>query len=119
VSPFFTAIIGYMIGLWAILVGFVVGSVINFVSKSNEKIYGINGIIGAICAFVGCVIGAFLSQAVFWQLCHWTYFDTLKLLLSDIQLTMAIIRDSFSSRINLVFYAIAIWAGYYFAVKKK
>jgi hypothetical protein len=112
---------GYTIGLMAFIVGLVVGRVVSFAGKSNDTVYGV---IGAICAFLGSIIGNFLSAvAVVWQFANkinpdWSYFDALNLSLSDTQLIRAIVAVSFSSRIDIVFYGIAIWAGYYFAVRK-
>ena len=112
-----TVVTKYQIGYMAIAVGFVVGYAVNFAGKGIDKIYGI---IGAVCALLGCVVGNFLSQVGFIALdpeIGLSYFQSLKLLLSDMPITVEIMKETFSP-IDILFYGIAIYEGYRFSFRK-
>jgi hypothetical protein len=112
-----TVVTEYQIGYMAIAVGFVVGFAVKFAGKGIDKIYGI---IGASGALLGCVFGNFLSQVGFVAIdpeIGLSYFQALKVLLTDIQLTVEIMKETFSP-IDLLFYGIAIYAGYRYAFRK-
>ena len=108
--------IEYQIGYMAIAVGFVVGFAVRFAGKGIDKIYGI---IGAAGALLGCVLGNFLSQVGFIAQdpeIEMSYFQVLQLLLTDIPLTIEIMKETFST-IDLLFYGIALYAGYRFSFR--
>ena len=112
-----TVVTEYQIGYMAIAVGFVVGFAVKFAGKGIDKIYGI---IGAAGALFGCVVGNFLSQVGFIALdpeFSLSYFEALKILLLDMPLTVAIMKESFSP-IDVLFYGIAIYAGYRYSFRK-
>jgi len=107
----------HQIGYMAIAIGFVVGFAVNFAGKSIDKIYGI---IGAAGALLGCVLGNFLSQVGFVAQdpeIGLSFFNTLKVLLSNMQLTIEIMKETFSP-VDLLFYGIAIYEGYRFSFRK-
>jgi hypothetical protein len=106
----------YQIGYMAIAVGFAVGFAVRFTGKGIDKIYGI---IGAIGALLGCVLGNFLSQVGFIAQdpeIEMSYFEGLKFLLTDMRLTFEIMKETFSP-IDLLFYGIAIYEGYRFSFR--
>ena len=102
------------ISLWyymAIAVGFVVGFSVKFAGKGIDKIFGV---VGAAGALFGCVLGNFLSQVGFVAQdpeIGISYFEALNVLLSNMELTVEIMKETFSP-IDLLFYGIAIYAGY-------
>jgi hypothetical protein len=104
-------------GYMAIAVGFIVGFSVQFMGKGIDKIYGIIGAIGAV---LGCVLGNFLSQVGFIAIdpeIGLSYFQALRLLLSDMQLTVEIMKETFSP-IDILFYGIAIYTGYRYSFRK-
>ena len=107
----------YQIGYMAIAVGFIVGYAVKFTGKGIDKIYGI---IGAVGALLGCVFGNFLSQIGFVVQdpeIGLSYFEALKMLLLNGQLTIEVMKETFSP-IDLLFYGIAIYEGYRFSFRK-
>ena len=112
-----TVVTEYQIGYMALAVGFVVGFAVKFAGKGIDKIYGITGAVGAL---LGCVLGNFLSQVGFIAQdpeIGLSYFETLNMLLSDMQLTVEIMKETFSV-IDLLFYGIALYEGYRFSFRK-
>ena len=112
-----TVITEYQIGYMAIAVGIAVGFAVCFAGKGIDQIYGI---IGAASALLGCVLGNFLSQVGFIALdpdWSWSYFGALKFLLSNMQITIAVMKEAFSP-IDLLFYGIALYEGFRFSFRK-
>lgn len=105
------------IGYMAIGVGFAVGFSVQFAGKGIDKIYGV---IGAAGALLGCILGNFLSQVAFLASdpeIGLSFYETLKLFLSNMPLTMEVMKVTFSL-MDLVFYGIAIYVGYYYSFRK-
>ncbi len=99
----------YQIGYMAIAVGFVVGFAIRFAGKGIDKVFGVTG---AILALFGCLTGNFFSQIAFGaDYLEMSYTDVLSAVLSEPSLIKDIMVDSFSP-MDVVFYGIAIFAGY-------
>jgi len=112
-----TVVTERQIGYMAIAVGFIVGFAVQFMGKGIDKIYGIIGAVGAV---LGCVLGNFLSQVGFIAIdpeIGLSYFQALRVLVSDMQLTVGIMKETFSP-IDLLFYGIAIYTGYRFSFRK-
>ena len=98
----------YQIGYMAIAVGFLVGFAVRL-GKGTDKIFGI---VGAVFALAGCLLGNFLSIILF--ACkqeHMNVFTALTTL--DYTKVPAIMSDSFSP-MDLLFYGIAVYEGYRF-----
>ena len=106
-----TVITQWQIGYMAIAVGFAVGFAVRYAGKGVDQVYGV---IGAIGALFGCILGNFFTQVGFIaedpEFID-SYFEIAKILLSDMSLTMEIMIESFHI-IDLLFYGIAISTGY-------
>jgi hypothetical protein len=105
-----TVLTSYELGIMAIAVGFMVGRAIIFVAKSGNATLGI---IGAVCALFGCVLGNLFSAVGFAaQAWNASYFDVLTHL--NIDLATRLMTVSFGA-MDLIFYAIGIYEGYRFS----
>lgn len=103
----------YQIGFMAIGVGLIVGFGVRFFGSGVDKTYGV---IGAIYALLGCLLGNLFTQV--WFLAEYQslgLFDAFKLL--NASLLVAIFEETFSP-MDLLFYGIAIAEGYNFAFRK-
>lgn len=107
-----TVSIQYQIGYMAIGVGFVVGMGVRFFGAGVDQIYGI---LGALFALLGCMLGNLFSQIGF--IAHqegFGYLQTLSLL--DLDTILLIYQESFSP-MDVLFYGFAIYEGYRFAFR--
>lgn len=96
-------------GLIAIAIGYVVGQAIQRVGKGIDTKFGV---LGALCALFGCVLGNCLSALAFVaQAKHVSMFD----LLSPAMMIRA--TTIFAQPMDLLFYGIAIYEGYRFSFK--
>ncbi|REJ69178.1 MAG: hypothetical protein DWQ31_05460 [Planctomycetota bacterium] len=108
-----TASTGYQIGYVAIAVGFVVGFAIRIAGKGMDPIFGY---IGAGLALLGCAVGNLLSVSYFVA-------DELDLSFADfllnlnVPLVVEMMKASFSP-MDLLFYGLAIYAGYKFSFRQ-
>lgn len=110
-----TVITMYQIGYMAIAVGFAVGFAVRFAGKGIDKIFGI---IGAALAFFGCILGNFFSQVAFLaDYFETTYSEILSIAFSDFSVITEIMVESFSP-MDILFYGIAIYAGYRYSFHK-
>ena len=97
------------LGLIAIAIGYVVGQAIQRVGKGIDTKFGV---LGALCALFGCVLGNCLSALAFVaQAKHVSMFD----LLSPAMMIRA--TTIFAQPMDLLFYGIAIYEGYRFSFK--
>jgi antitoxin component YwqK of YwqJK toxin-antitoxin module len=104
---------GYQIGYMAIGVGFLVGFAVRFFGAGVDLQYRI---IGAACALLGCMLGNLFSQVWFMAEAESLgYFETLGYL--DFSLIQTIYQETFSF-MDLLFYGIAVYEGYRFAVRE-
>lgn len=101
------------IGFMAIGVGLLVGYSIRFAGRGILMIFGI---IGAICALFGCVLGNYLSQIGFLgNKLQISYFEALKLV--PMEIIPDIMIESFSP-MDLLFYGFAVWEGFKFSFRE-
>jgi len=105
----------YQIGYMAIAVGFGVGFAVRFAGKGIDMIFGISG---AVLAFLGCVLGNFLSQVGFVaNELEMSYFEVFKIL-SAPSVFIEVMKEAFHP-MDVLFYGIAIYAGYRYAFRVK
>jgi len=108
-----TVLSNYELGIMAVAVGFVVGKSIITVAGPGVRVLGY---VGAVCSLIGCLLGNLLSAVGFLAQANTvSYFDALGRL--DGALAVKLMTVTFSP-IDLIFYAIAIYEGYRFAVRK-
>ena len=102
----------YQIGYMAIAVGLIVGFSVRFVGKGIDQVFGV---IGAVFALLGCLVGNYLSMVGFAADAEGlTYIDTL--LLIDISLIPSIMAETFSP-MDILFYGLAVYEGYRFSFR--
>jgi antitoxin component YwqK of YwqJK toxin-antitoxin module len=103
----------YQIGYMAIGVGFLVGFGVRFFGSGIDKKFGF---LGAVLALLGCLMGNLLSQIGFYaKEQSMGFLEVINLL--DFTYIPAILAESFSP-MDLLFYGIAIYAGYRFAFRQ-
>lgn len=103
----------YQIGYMAIGVGFLVGFGIRFFGSGIDKKFGF---LGAVLALLGCLTGNLLSQIGFYaNEQSMGFLEVLNLL--DFTYIPSILVESFSP-MDLLFYGIAVYAGYRFAFRQ-
>jgi antitoxin component YwqK of YwqJK toxin-antitoxin module len=108
-----TVTTNHQIGYMAIGIGFIVGFGVRFFGAGIDKYFGI---IGAVFALLGCLLGNLLSQVYFIaEAENLGYFDTLTLLSPSIILS---IFEESGHPMDLLFYGLAITAGYRYAFRK-
>ncbi len=104
---------GFQIGYMAIGVGFLVGYSVRFLGKGIERPYQY---VGAVCALLGCVLGNYFAMAGFLaQQLHVDFFTVISRIPLD--KAVGLMQDTFSP-IDLLFYAIAVYEGYRFSLKR-
>ncbi|HQN42705.1 MAG TPA: hypothetical protein PLA25_01125 [Anaerolineaceae bacterium] len=97
----------YQIGWIAIIVGFLVGFGVRTLGKGIDKIYGI---IGGVIALGSVLLGNFLASMGFLAKgLELSFLDTV--LGFNYRLTFELLKETFSM-IDLVFYGLAVYAGY-------
>jgi hypothetical protein len=107
---FITYATGYKIGFVAIGVGFLVGFAVRFCGKGLTMPFGI---VGALLALFGCVLGNFLTVVIVAS-----KLDGFSAVLSYIAASPSVIFEVMTatfSPMDLVFYAIAVYEGYRFS----
>jgi hypothetical protein len=103
---------GFQIGFMAVGVGFVVGYTVRYFGKGIDKIFGV---LGALLALGGCLLGNFLTLLGFAANQEgFGYIEILQVV--DYSLVPGVMMESFSP-MDLVFYAIAIYEGYRFSFR--
>ncbi|HEX5168063.1 MAG TPA: hypothetical protein VFW11_02735 [Cyclobacteriaceae bacterium] len=103
---------GFQIGFMAVGVGFVVGYTVRYFGKGIDKIFGI---VGAILALAGCLLGNFLTLlGIAADQEGFGYIEILQIV--DYSLVPAVMIESFSP-MDLLFYGIAIYEGYRFSFR--
>src|SRR4029077_18679114 len=108
-----TNMTGYQIGWMAVGVGFLVGYAVQFLGQSLERPYQY---VGAACALLGFLLGNYF--AVVGTVAADVHVDIITVL-SRITFDMAakLMQDAFSP-MDLLFYAIAVYEGYRFSLKR-
>ena len=100
---------GYQIGWMAVGVGFLVGFAVRIFGQGSEPVFGV---IGAIFALLGCVLGNLFSGIGFIaQEFDVEFFDALTSF--DYSASFELLSEMFSP-MDLLFYGIAIYEGFKF-----
>jgi hypothetical protein len=108
-----TDMTGYQIGWMAVGVGFLVGYAVQYLGKGIERPFQY---VGAICALLGCILGNYFAVAG--SVAQDMHVDILTVI-SRIPLdkAAAVMKSSFQP-MDLLFYAIAVYEGYRFSLKR-
>lgn len=102
----------YQIGYMAVGVGFLVGYAVRFMGKGIDKVFGV---MGALLALTGCLLGNFFSLVGF--AAKQDDIGVLDILVSiDYSLVPGAMMETFSP-MDLLFYGIAIYEGYRFSFR--
>lgn len=102
----------YQIGYMAVAVGFLVGYAIRTIGKGLDTIFGV---MGAVLALFGCLLGNLLSIVGYIAKAQELgYFETMGMI--DYSLVPELMIASFSP-MDLLFYGIAIYEGYKFSFR--
>src|SRR5215207_6454538 len=102
----------FQIGFMAIGVGFLVGYVVRYVGKGISPAFGI---VGAMLALFGCLLGNLLTTIIVAsQLENSSLSMVLSALLSEPTIFLEIMKATFSP-VDLLFYGIAVYEGYRFS----
>jgi hypothetical protein len=104
-----TAATEYQIGWMAIGVGFLVGFAVRFVGKGTEPTFGI---VGAVLALLGCLLGNLLTFA--WFAAEQTGLPFFTVLTSDLGALIDFMSANFAA-MDLLFYALAAYCGFRYA----
>lgn len=103
----------YQIGYMAVAVGFLVGYANRFAGKGIDQVFGI---IGALLAFVGCVLGNYFTViALAAEFAQMSFFETLTAL--PLSTVMDILVEDISFY-DILFYGIALYEGYKFSFRQ-
>jgi phosphate/sulfate permease len=102
-----TNVTGYQIGFMAIGVGFIVGYAVRVAGKGIDQTFGI---VGAVLALLGCLVGNALAiLAIVASQEGLTYSELVSQV--DVPIMINLMTTTFSP-IDLLFYGIAIYEGY-------
>ena len=108
-----TDMTGYQIGWMAVGVGFLVGFAVQFLGKGIERPFQY---VGAACALLGCVLGNYF--AIVGEVAKETHVGFFTML-TQIPLDAAVTAMQRSFQLmDLLFYAIAVYEGYRFSLKR-
>jgi len=110
-----SAAANFQIGWMAIGVGFLVGITVRYLGKGMDPIFGI---IGAVFAFLGCLIGNVIAILIIISREFATPIWDVVYLFMDTPLQIFEILIETSSIIDLLFYAFAIYFGYKSSIRK-
>lgn len=110
-----TVVTKYQIGWMAIGVGFLAGYAVRALGKGVSKSFGI---VGALCALLGCLLGNVLSACGF--LANQESIPVLQVVikvLTQPALAVELLKITFSP-MDLLFYGIAVYEGYKFSFRQ-
>lgn len=108
-----TDMTGYQVGWMAVGVGFLVGYAVQFAGKGIEPPFQY---VGAVCALLGCILGNYF--AVIGNAAHDANADILSTILGiPLDKAIAVMQTAFQP-MDLLFYAIAVYEGYRFSLKR-
>jgi hypothetical protein len=103
----------FQIGYMAVAIGLMVGFSVRFAGKGMDQPFGISG---AVLAFLGCVLGNWLSTVGFIAEAEaMSYVDVLFGI--DYSLFPTIMAETFSP-MDILFYGLAIYEGYKFSFRE-
>ncbi len=104
------AFTGWQISIFAVLVGFLTGFGVKYLGNGTTATYGL---VGAVLALLGCVLGDVLAVALIESKQH--EIDLMGVL-GDTDRLFELMKEGFKW-LDLVFYAIAVYCGYTFSIK--
>lgn len=107
-----TVITEYQIGYMALGVGLLVGYAVRITGKGIDPVFGV---VGAVFALLGCVLGNFFAICYFFSAQESIPF--MQLLMSVNPGIFADVLISSADIIDLLFYGIALYEGYHFAFR--
>jgi hypothetical protein len=105
-----TALTAYQVGFMAVGVGLLVGFAVRFAGKGHEPIFGV---VGAVLAVLGCVVGNYLMGA--WFFAANTGMPYGQVLTPNFSFVVEVMRATFGA-MDLLFYAIAAYCGYRYSL---
>lgn len=109
-----TVLTNFQIGWMAVGVGALVGVAVRALGKGTTPVFGV---MGALLALGGCLVGNFLTGAVVlsnhWHISLATFFTRV-----TPDLTVRLMKAMFSP-MDLLFYALAIWQGYKLSIVRR
>jgi hypothetical protein len=109
---YITIITEFQIGYMAVAIGFIVGYTLRYLGKGMDTIFGV---VGAVCALLGCLLGNFLSIIGFFaQAEGLSFFEALAMV--DISIIPEIMIET-AQIMDVLFYGIAIYEGYKFSFR--
>jgi len=108
-----TVLTGFQIGWMAVGVGLLVGMLIRVLGRGVDRVFGV---LGAVLALLGCILGNVLSGCYFVAEAEGvSYLEALASLTPS--LAVQTIRLMFAPA-DLLFYGIAVYEGYQFSFKR-
>lgn len=106
---------GYQIGFMAIGVGIAVGFAVRICGSGVTPVFGV---IGAVLALLGCVLGNILTAAIAISQVEDVAIPIVLLgMVASPGLVVEFLKESFSP-IDVLFYALAVWEGYKFSIRE-
>jgi len=110
-----TIVTDYQIGFMAVGIGFLVGLAIRVVGKGIDRVFGITG---AVLALFGCLAGNVLTMAIIISQQEAIPFFYVFLFLATTPAAVIELMAISFSPIDLLFYGIAIYAGYKYSFRR-
>ena len=108
-----TVATGYQIGWVAVGVGFLVAMTVRFLGKGIDPVFGI---VGAVWALIGCLLGNMLAIcAMMASALEMSFVDVVGMMNPDM---MAALMGEWFSPMDLLFYGIALYEGYKFSFRQ-
>jgi hypothetical protein len=110
-----TVLTKFQIGWMAVGVGFLVGYAVRIFGKGVSSSFGV---VGAVCALLGCLLGNLLSACGFVSIQESIpFFQVVSLVLAKPAAISELMIATFSP-MDLLFYGIAVYEGYRFAFRQ-
>ena len=108
-----TVVTDYQIGWMAVGLGFLVGIAIRTMGRGIDQVFGV---VGAVMALVGCVLGNVFTIA--WYISAQTGSSLMSVLTQlDMELMIDLITESFQV-MDILFYGLALYFGYKYAFRQ-
>ncbi len=108
-----TVVTEYQIGWMAVGLGFLVGIAMRTMGKGIDQVFGV---VGAVMALVGCVLGNVFTIA--WYISAQTGSSLLSVLTQlDMELMIDLITETFQV-MDILFYGLALYFGYKYAFRQ-
>ncbi|HEX8312044.1 MAG TPA: hypothetical protein VF614_12045 [Chthoniobacteraceae bacterium] len=108
-----TLMTNYQIGWMAVGVGFLVGYAVRMAGKGVTPIYGV---IGAVCALLGCLLGNFFTATELIAQ-HLSVSEMEVISNMTPELVFEMMKETFSG-MDLLFYGIAVYEGFKLSTRK-